>query len=209
MPLDKRLDKHLDDGFFLVLRFTGEADSSESDESSESEDGGGGAIAVFALALANFADALFFLVPPGAVLLANGEGVDSTESDDGINAPDSSELSEEGGMAPLLSLPEQSWHCAWMARAWMARAWMARPQPHPLQQQSPPSSPPPHPLQQQQRRLHPLQQQQWREVVQLWAPLQWPCPLQHQQQQREVQLCKTLPWLSAQWREVPLCKPLP
>ena len=34
-----RLDKRLDDGFFLVLRFTGEADSSESDDSSESGDG--------------------------------------------------------------------------------------------------------------------------------------------------------------------------
>ena len=39
MPLEKRLDKGFDDGFFLVLRFTGEADSSESDESSESGDG--------------------------------------------------------------------------------------------------------------------------------------------------------------------------
>jgi len=55
VPLDKRLDKCLDDGFFLALRFTGEADSSESDDSSESEDGGDGAIAFFALALANFA----------------------------------------------------------------------------------------------------------------------------------------------------------
>jgi len=97
VPLDKRLDKHLDDGFFLALRFTREADSSESDESSESEDGGDGAIAVFALALANVADALFVLALPGAVLLANGEGVDSSESDDGINTADSSELSEEGG----------------------------------------------------------------------------------------------------------------
>ena len=69
------LDKRLDDGFFLVLCFNGEADSSESDESSESEDGGDGAIAVFVLALANFADALFFLALPGAVLLANGEGM--------------------------------------------------------------------------------------------------------------------------------------
>ena len=97
LPLDKCLDKRLDDGFFLALHFTGEADSSESDEFSESEDGGDSAIAVFALALENFADALFFLVPPCAVLLANGEGVDSSKSDDGINASDSSELSEQGG----------------------------------------------------------------------------------------------------------------
>jgi len=83
MPLDKRLDKGFDDGFFLALRFTGEADSSESDESLESGD----------------------------------------------EASDSSELSKEGGVAPFLSLPENSWHCAWMARAWMARL-----HPHPLQQ---------------------------------------------------------------------------
>jgi hypothetical protein len=119
-----RLDKRLDDGFFLAPHFNGEADSSESDESSESEDGGDGTIAVFALALALLADALFFLAPPGFVLLANGEASDSSESDDGINAADSSE-SEEGGAAPLLSLPLHSWHCG----------WMARPQPHPLQQQ--------------------------------------------------------------------------
>jgi len=85
------LDKRLDDGFFLALRFNGEADSSESDESPESEDGVDGAIAVFALALALLADALFFLAPE-AVLLAKGEAVDSSESDDGINAADSSEL---------------------------------------------------------------------------------------------------------------------
>jgi len=71
MPLDKRLDKGFDDGFFLALRFTGEADSSESDESSGSGDGGGGVIAFFALALENLADALFFLARPG-----------SSESDD-------------------------------------------------------------------------------------------------------------------------------
>jgi hypothetical protein len=78
----------LDDGFFLVLRFNGEADSSESDESSESEDGGDGAITVFPLALALLADALFFFVPLGFVLLANGEAGDSSESEDGINAAD-------------------------------------------------------------------------------------------------------------------------
>ena len=150
-----RLDKRLDDGFFLALPFNGEADSSESDESSYSDDGGDGA-----LALALLADALFFLAPPGFVLLANGEASDSSESDDGINAADSSE-SEEGGAAPLLSLPLHSWHCG----------WMARPQPHPLQQQQrrevqlwvPLSvrGAQPHPLQQQQRRAqpHPLQQQ--------------------------------------------------
>ena len=97
LPLDKCLDKRFDDGFFLALRLTVEADSSESDEFSESEDGGDSSIAVFALAIENFADALFFLVPPCAILLANGEGVDSSKSDDGINASDSSELSEEGG----------------------------------------------------------------------------------------------------------------
>ena len=86
-----RLDKRLDDGFFLALPFNGEADSSESDESSYSDDGGDGA-----LALAILADALFFLVPPGFALLANGEADDSSESDDRINTADSSE-SEEGG----------------------------------------------------------------------------------------------------------------
>jgi hypothetical protein len=85
------LDKHLDDGFFLAPRFNGEADSSESDESSESEDGGDGAIAVFALALALLAGALFFLAPPGFVLSANGEAGDSSESDDGIKASESEE----------------------------------------------------------------------------------------------------------------------
>ena len=89
-----RLDKHLDDGFFLAPRFNGEADSSESDESSESDDGGDSAIAVFAFALALFlAGALFFLAPPGFVLLANGEAGDSSESDDGRKASES----EEGG----------------------------------------------------------------------------------------------------------------
>ena len=87
-----RLDKHLDDGFFLAPRFNGEADSSESDESSESDDGGDGAITVFALALALFlAGALFFLAPPGFVLSANGEAGDSSESDDGIKASESEE----------------------------------------------------------------------------------------------------------------------
>ncbi len=81
-----RLDKRLDDGFFLVPRFNGEADSSESDESSESEDGGGSAITVFPLALALLADALFFLAPSGFVLLANGEAGDSLESDDGYDS---------------------------------------------------------------------------------------------------------------------------
>jgi len=77
-----RLDKRLDDGFFLAPGFNGEADSSESDESSESEDGGDGAITVFPLALALLTDALFFLAPTGFVLLANGEAGDSSESDE-------------------------------------------------------------------------------------------------------------------------------
>jgi len=51
----------------------------------------------FPLALALLADALFFLAPSGFVLLANGEAGDSSESDDRINAADSSEQSEEGG----------------------------------------------------------------------------------------------------------------
>ena len=55
---------------------------------------GDGAITVFALALALFlAGALFFLAPPGFVLLANGEAGDSSESEDGIKASES----EEGG----------------------------------------------------------------------------------------------------------------
>ena len=89
-----RLDKHLDDGFFLAPRFNGEADSSESDESSESDDESNCSIEVFAaLALFLAGAALFFLAPPGFVLFANGEAGDSSESDDGIKASES----EEGG----------------------------------------------------------------------------------------------------------------
>jgi hypothetical protein len=111
------------------------------------------------------ADALFFLALSGFILLANGEAGDSSESDDRINAADSSEQSEEGGVAPLLSLPLHSWHCA----------WMVHPQPHPLQQQQWREVRLWSPLSVRGAQPHPLQQQQ-RWEVRLWARPQ-PHPL--------------------------------
>ena len=93
------MDERLDDGFFLPLRFNGEADSSESDDSSQSEDGGDGAV-LFEEALALLlAGAFCFLVP--LLHFINGEAADSLESEDGIYAPDSS----ESGNKALAFLP--------------------------------------------------------------------------------------------------------